>query len=85
MPVGIDTSVLIAAEKLGSIEHLLPEGEDRYYISSLAATEFLVGIHPPVRNDLRQRAQQLYEKEFRFIVSPYTRRMERSWQPSLLS
>ena len=72
MPVGIDTSVLIAAEKQGTIERLLPLGEDRFYIPSLAAAEFLVGTHPPVRTDLRERASKLYETEFRFMVSAFT-------------
>jgi predicted nucleic acid-binding protein len=69
MPVRIDTSVLIAAEKQGGIEQLLPTEEGPFYIPALAATEFLVGIHPPVRADLRQRATQLYQEEFRFMVS----------------
>lgn len=56
MPVGIDTSVLIAAEKQGGIDRLLPAEDGPFYIPALAATEFLVGIHPPVRADLRHRA-----------------------------
>jgi predicted nucleic acid-binding protein len=60
MPVGIDTSVLVAAEKQGDFEKLLPASEEGpYYIPALAATEFLVGTHPPVRADLRHRAAQL--------------------------
>jgi hypothetical protein len=44
MPVAIDTSVLISAEKQGDIEQLLPENEEGpYYIPALAAAEFLVG------------------------------------------
>lgn len=50
MPVAIDTSVLISAEKQGAFEHLLPEGEEGpYYIPALAAAEFLIGCQPPVR------------------------------------
>jgi len=71
MPVGIDTSVLISAEKHGGIERLLPVGEDSFYVPARAAAEFLVGIHPPVRADLRQRASQLYQKSFRFMVSAF--------------
>jgi hypothetical protein len=49
MPVGIDTSVLIAAEKQGGVERLLPDDDGPFYIPALAATEFLLGIQPPVR------------------------------------
>ena len=71
-PVGIDTSVLVAAEKQGGVEQLLPLDDGPFYIPALAATEFLVGIHPPVRADLRQRATQLYHKEFRSMVSVFS-------------
>jgi len=73
MPVGIDTSVLVAAEKQGDFEKLLPKSEEGpYYIPTLAATEFLVGTHPPVRADLRHRASQLYVNRFRALVSSFT-------------
>jgi predicted nucleic acid-binding protein len=73
MPVGIDTSVLVAAEKQGDFEKLLPKSEEGpYYIPALAATEFLVGTQPPVRADLRRRAAQLYASGFRPLVSPFT-------------
>jgi len=73
MPVAIDTSVLISAERHGDFDGLLPENEDGpYYIPALAASEFLVGTHPPVRLDLRQRASQLYQSRFRALVSSFT-------------
>jgi predicted nucleic acid-binding protein len=73
MPVGIDTSVLVAAEKQGDFEKLLPQSEQGpYYIPALAATEFLVGTHPPVRADLRHRASQLYVNRFSALVSNFT-------------
>jgi len=73
MPVAIDTSVLIAAERQSDFDGLLPENEDGpYYIPALAASEFLVGTLPPVRRDLRQRASQLYQKRFRALVSGFT-------------
>ena len=73
MPVAIDTSVLISAERQGDIDRLLPEGEDGpYYIPALAASEFLVGTHPPVRQVLRQRAFQLYQNRFRALVASFT-------------
>ena len=72
MPVGIDTSVLIAAEKQGGIDRLLSPEDGPFYIPALAATEFLVGIHPPVRADLRHRATQLYQEELRFMVSAFS-------------
>ncbi|MFO1477020.1 MAG: PIN domain-containing protein [Verrucomicrobiota bacterium] len=73
MPVAIDTSVLISAEKQGDFEALLPEGEEGpYYIPSFAAAEFQVGTQPPVRPDLRQRASQLYQSRYRALVSSFT-------------
>jgi predicted nucleic acid-binding protein len=73
MPVAIDTSVLISAERQGDLGRLLPEKEDGpYYIPALAAAEFLVGTQPPVRLDLRQRAFQLYQNRFRALVSTFT-------------
>jgi predicted nucleic acid-binding protein len=73
MPVAIDTSVLISAEREGNIERLLPEDNaGPYYIPTLAATEFLVGTQPPVRQDLRLRAAQLYQNRFRALVSSFT-------------
>jgi len=73
MPVAIDTSVLVTAEKQGGgLKPLLPADETAFYIPALAATEFLVGIHPPVRLDLRRRASQLYHDELRFLVSAFT-------------
>ena len=73
MPVAIDTSVLISAEKAGDLDELLPENEEGpYYIPALAAAEFLVGTQAPVRVDLRQRAQRLYQTRFRVLVSSFT-------------
>ena len=73
MPVAIDTSVLISAEKTGGIEELLPANEEGpFYIPALAAAEFLVGTQPPVRMDLRQRAARLYQTRFRHLVSNFT-------------
>jgi predicted nucleic acid-binding protein len=73
MPVAIDTSVLISAERQGGLDELLPENEDGpYYIPALAASEFLVGTQPPVRLELRQRALRLYQNRFRSLVSTFT-------------
>jgi predicted nucleic acid-binding protein len=73
MPVAIDTSVLIAAEKRADFDKFLPLGEEGpYYIPALAAAEFLVGTQPPVRADLRQRASLLYHSRFRNLVSSFT-------------
>jgi predicted nucleic acid-binding protein len=73
MPVAIDTSVLISAEKQSDFESLLPEDEEGpYYIPALAASEFLVGTQPPVRADLRQRALRLYQNRFRSLVSSFS-------------
>jgi predicted nucleic acid-binding protein len=73
MPVAIDTSVLISAERSGNFEQLLPEDEPGpYYIPALAASEFLVGTQAPVRRDLRQRAERLYQARFRVLVTSFT-------------
>jgi predicted nucleic acid-binding protein len=72
MPVAIDTSVLIQAEKHGDFERLISHDEGPYYIPALAAAEFLVGTHPPVRTDLRQRAARLYQSRFQHLVSNFT-------------
>ncbi len=73
MPVAIDTSVLVAAERGGSLTALLPANDPGpYYVPAHAAAEFLVGTHPPVRADLRQRAVQLYVKDLRGLVSAFT-------------
>lgn len=73
MPVAIDTSVLIAAEKQGAgLSPLLPIGEAEFYIPALAAAEFMVGMHPPVRAELRNRALALYQAELRPLVSAFT-------------
>jgi predicted nucleic acid-binding protein len=73
MPVAIDTSVLIAGEKQGDFDALLPKGEEGpFYIPTHAAAEFLVGTHPPVKSGLRQRAATLYANRFRALVSNFT-------------
>jgi predicted nucleic acid-binding protein len=73
MPVAIDTSVLVAVEKHDAgLRLLLPIDENAFYIPALAAAEFLVGTHPPVRQDLRQRAFELYRQELRVLVSAFT-------------
>jgi predicted nucleic acid-binding protein len=73
MSVAIDTSVLIEAERLGGMDTLLPPDEDGpFYIPALAAAEFLLGTHPPVRDNLRYRALLLYQSEFKRMVSAFT-------------
>lgn len=71
MPVAIDTSILIAAEKAGDLEVVLSGIEERIYVPAHAAAEFLVGTHPPVREDLRRRAQRLYEIHIRGMVDSF--------------
>ena len=47
MPVAIDTSVLIEAERLGTVDAVLPREEDGpFYIPALAAAEFLLERSP---------------------------------------
>lgn len=73
MPVAIDTSALVEAEKLGSFEAILPRDESGpFYIPALAAAEFLVGVHPPVRDSLRYRALLLYQAKYEHLVEDFT-------------
>ena len=73
MPVALDTSVLIEAEKAGNFESILPRGEKGpLYVPALAAVEFLVGTHPPVRDSLRYRALLLYQAKIRHLVEDFT-------------
>jgi predicted nucleic acid-binding protein len=73
MPVAIDTSILIEAERAGSIGSVLPADEDGpFYIPALAAVEFLIGTHPPVRDALRYRALLIYRGEFQEMVDDFT-------------
>ena len=67
MPVAIDTSVLIHAEKAGDFENLL-SNDDLYYIPVHAAAEFLVGAHLPKSAHLRERARSTYENKFKLLV-----------------
>ena len=73
MPVAIDTSVLIEAERLGTVAAMLPPNEaGPFYVPAAAAAEFLVGVHPPTRDDLRYRALLIYQGEFESMVSSFT-------------
>ena len=73
MPVAIDTSILVEAEKLENFEATLPRDENGpYYIPAMAASEFLIGTHAPVRDDLRYRAAQLYQALFKPLVDSFT-------------
>ena len=68
MPVAIDTSVLIHAEKSGEWENLRPDGNAIYYIPAHAAAEFLVGTYLPKSELLRERARRVYEGKFKLLV-----------------
>jgi len=72
MPVAIDTSVLIQGEKSGDLAALLANHSGPFYVPALAATEFLIGIHPPVRDELRARARRLYDVVIKTMVDPFT-------------
>jgi predicted nucleic acid-binding protein len=73
MPVAIDTSVLIEAERLGSVDAVLPREENGpFYIPALAAAEFLLGTQPPVRDDLRYRALLIYQGQLQQLVDDFT-------------
>src|SRR5437016_4526165 len=73
MPVAIDTSVLVQAERQGGLDNVLPRDENGpFYIPALAAAEFLIGTHPPVRDTLRYRALLQYQGELKGLVSSFT-------------
>jgi len=71
MPVAIDTSVLIEAEKQGNFLQFLSGHPGPFYIPAQAAAEFLAGTHPPARAHLRERARRIYENLYRDLVSPF--------------
>jgi len=71
MPVAIDSSVLIAWEKAGGLADFLEKLEGPFYVPTHAAAEFLLGTHPPVRADLRERARRLYESHIREMVDTF--------------
>ena len=71
MPVAIDSTVLIAWEKAGGLPEFLEKLEGPFYVPAHAAAEFLLGTHPPVRSDLRERARRLYENHIREMVDVF--------------
>ena len=71
MPVAIDTSVLIEAEKQGNFLQFLSGQPGPFYIPAHAAAEFLAGTHPPAKAHLRERARRIYENLYRDLVSPF--------------
>ena len=71
MAIALDTSVLIAWEKAGGLPAFLEAHEGPFYVPAHAAAEFLVGIHPPVRADLRERARRLYEAQIKSLVDAF--------------
>jgi predicted nucleic acid-binding protein len=71
MPVAIDTSVLIAAEKSGNFHKVLSGMDGGIYVPAHVAAEFLAGTHPPVREELRERARRLYESHIRVMVDNF--------------
>lgn len=73
MPVALDTSALVEAEKAGSFESVLPRGQvEPFYVPAMAAAEFLVGTHPPVKDALRYRALLLYTSKIQHLVDGFT-------------
>ena len=68
MPVAIDTSILVHADRSGEFENLLPDDGGLFYISAHAAAEFLLGAHLPKSAHLRERARSIYENKFKLLV-----------------
>jgi len=71
MAIALDTSVLVAWEKVGALPAFLETHEGPFYVPAHAAAEFLVGTHPPVRADLRERARRLYETQIKGLVDAF--------------
>ena len=71
MAIALDTSVLVAWEKAGALPAFLETHEGPFYVPAHAAAEFLVGTHPPVRADLRERARRLYETQIKGLVDAF--------------
>jgi predicted nucleic acid-binding protein len=71
MSVALDSSVLIAWEKAGGLPDFLEQMEGPFYVPTHAAVEFLLGTHPPVRAELRERARQLYDAHIREMVDTF--------------
>ena len=71
MAIALDTSVLVAWEKAGTLPGFLEAHEGPFYVPAHAAAEFLVGTHPPVRADLRERARRLYETQIKALVDAF--------------
>lgn len=72
MPVAIDTSILIHAERLGDFDVFLPEDEaGPYYVPAHAAAEFLAGAQPPTKPGFIRRALRLYHARIRPLVRPF--------------
>ena len=71
MPVAIDTSVLISAEKTGGIEELLPANEEGpFYIPALAAAEFVVVVIAALPISRPQTAMKTGKRRKFFIALP---------------
>jgi predicted nucleic acid-binding protein len=71
MAIALDTSILVAWEKAGGLPAFLETHEGPFYVPAHAAAEFLVGTHPPVRADLRERARRLYETQIKGLVDAF--------------
>jgi len=71
MAIALDTSVLVAWEKAGGMPTFLEAHEGPLYVPAHAAAEFLLGTHPPVRADLRERARRLYETHIKGMVAAF--------------
>jgi len=73
MPVAIDTSVLIEAERLGTVAAMLSPQRNRPFLRASPCGRRIPGwSHPPTRDDLRYRAQLIYQGEFQSMVSAFT-------------
>ena len=71
MAIALDTSVLVAWEKAGGLPAFLEVHEGPFHVPAHAAAEFLIGTHPPVRANLRERARQLYETQIKGLVDAF--------------
>ncbi len=81
MPVAIDTSVLIAAEKIGGLEPFIAAHDGLFYIPAHVAAEFLVGTHLPSKRICANARGGFTKMNFAVSLIRLARRTPRNWPP----
>ena len=71
MATAIDTSVLIAAERGGTLEDYLEAGEGPFYVPPHAAAEFLMGVLLVKNPHTATTARRFYEDQVRPLIDVF--------------